>query len=351
MDCFYAAIEMRDNPELIGQPIAVGGQANSRGVLCTCNYEARKFGIHSAMASAQAIKKCPQLVILPVAMDKYRLASMAIRDIFFEYTDLVEPLSLDEAYLDVSECKQLHGSATLIAQEIRDKIFDSQKITASAGIASNKFLAKIASDINKPNGQFVITPDAVDQFIFNLPIEKVFGIGKVTAAKLKAAGIHFCGDIQQYSLIELSRKFGNFGEHLYYISRGIDDREVSPNRIRKSLSVEETYARDLASEQECIMEFPALVADFNRRMDSCKDKTWRDIKTLFVKIKYNDFTSTTIQSGSHSVDTAGFIHLFRQRYSEKPRPVRLLGIGVRFQEDEQETHTFQQLEMDFERVL
>jgi DNA polymerase-4 len=214
-DCFYAAVEMRDDPSLRGRPVAVGGQAHQRGVIATCNYEARRYGVHSAMATAHALKRCPDLIVLPPSFDKYRAASAQILTIYRDYTELVEPLSLDEAYLDVSQATQCKGSATLIAQEIRARIQSTVGITASAGIAPNKFLAKIASDWRKPNGQFAITPDAVTEFVAALPVGKLFGVGKVTAEKLNQLGVHTCGDLRAWDGLALQAQFGKFGEKLF----------------------------------------------------------------------------------------------------------------------------------------
>ncbi|MDH5544243.1 MAG: DNA polymerase IV [Gammaproteobacteria bacterium] len=345
MDCFYAAIEVRDNPSLLGRPVAVGGSPSQRGVLCTCNYEARRYGVRSGMATAQALKQCPELILLPVNMDKYKRVASEIRRIFEKFTHRIEPLSLDEAYLDVTNNPYSNGSATLIAQTIREEIFGSQNLRASAGIAPNKFLSKIASDWNKPNGQFVITPGEVDYFVKQLPIEKVHGIGKVTATRLHQMRINTCGDLQRVSVYDLVKQFGAFGQTLYQLCRGIDDREVEPFRDRKSLSVEETYAQDLHSADQCIKQIPALFQDFMQRLRQCKDKGPRDIKTLFVKIKYADFSQTTAQAPAMHLCEDTFITLFQQRYIYNPRPVRLIGLGVRFRDKKEEED--KQLELAF----
>jgi len=255
-DCFYAAVEMRDNPALKGAPIAVGGDAAHRGVIATCNYEARHFGVRSAMPTSQALQRCPHLIVIPPSMDKYREASQFITAIYRDYTDLVEPLSLDEAYLDVTDSVQHQGSGTLIAQEIRARIAQTVGITASAGVAPNKFLAKIASDWNKPDGLFVIRPKDVAEFVKTLPIAKVFGVGKVTAAKLQTLGVTTCLDLQSWSIYELENQFGKFGERLYELCRGIDQRDVCANRERKSVSVEETYTHDLPDLAACLTQLP-----------------------------------------------------------------------------------------------
>jgi len=255
-DCFYASIEMRDNPELANLPIAVGGSPNRRGVVATCNYEARKYGIHSAMASATARKLCPDLIIIRPDMEKYRQASQLIHQVFQRFTELIEPLSLDEAYLDVSECEKYAGSATRIASAIRSEVHESVGITISAGIAPNKFLAKIASDWQKPNGQYVIRPDQVQSFVATLPVKKLHGVGKVTAAKMKRLGLECCEDLRNLGEEELRKHFGSFGDRLHMLSQGIDNREVQTNRVRKSLSVENTYAEDLPSLERCLDALP-----------------------------------------------------------------------------------------------
>ena len=338
MDCFYAAVEMRDDPSLRGRPVAVGGSPDQRGVLCTCNYEARRYGLRSAMPSAHALRLCPDLVLLPVDMEKYKRASRKIHGIFRRYTEIIEPLSLDEAYLDVTDAPHFKGSATLIAQDIRRSIYLSLKLTASAGIATNKFLAKTASEWNKPNGQFVLTPDKVDDFLKDLPIEKIYGVGKVTAAKLHHLGIKTCGQLREKSRTDLALEFGSFGEELYQLSRGIDDRPVQPERQRKSLSVEETFNHDLKNADECLSYFPELLAQFSARFERIEDKTFADIKSIFVKIKFNDFTVTTIQAPLKQLNQTEFEHLFQQRFEQQPKPVRLLGIGVHFREEEDENN-------------
>ncbi|HKJ53538.1 MAG TPA: DNA polymerase IV, partial [Gammaproteobacteria bacterium] len=234
-DCFYAAVEVRDNPSLRGKPIAVGGSASRRGVIATSSYEARKFGVRSAMASATAIKRCPQLILVPGRMSVYREASRRMHEIFADYTELIEPLSLDEAFLDVTGSSRCHGSATLIAREIRQRIADDIGITVSAGIAPNKFIAKVASDWNKPNGQHVIIPEEIDDFLETLPVGRIWGVGKVTAERLEQLGIRTCGDVRRYDLYRFVQLFGQFGEHIHKLARGIDDRAVRSEWRRKSV--------------------------------------------------------------------------------------------------------------------
>lgn len=329
MDCFYAAIEVRDNPSLKGKPVAVGGKPNSRGVLCTCNYEARKYGVHSAMPSSQAARLCPELIFLPVNFDKYRKSSREIREIFQKYTHLIEPLSLDEAYLDVSNSPLHSGSATLIAQQIRQDIYDSQHITASAGIAQNKMLAKIASDWNKPNGQFVVTPDMVESFMADLPVKKLFGVGKVTAEKLNSHNINTCGDIQKYPLTEFVKLFGHWGGHLHKMAHGIDERPVVTEWNRKSLSVENTFEKDYPADQMPSEVLAQIFEELAHRLEK-SDKSLKDIKSVFIKIKYNDFTSTTAQLPCEEFCFSVYRSLFDKKVLGEKRPIRLLGFGVYF---------------------
>jgi DNA polymerase-4 len=331
-DCFYAAVEMRDDPSLRELPVAVGGRPDQRGVIATCNYVARRFGVRSAMATSQALQRCPGLIVLPPAMEKYRVASRQILAIYHDYTDLVEPLSLDEAYLDVSNASQFNGSATLIAQEIRARIAKTVGITASAGIASNKFLAKIASDWNKPDGQFVIRPHEIEEFVAALPVEKLHGVGKVTAAKLKRLGALTCADLRSWPMTELQHHFGKFGERLFDLSRGIDTREVCPTRERKSVSVEETYAIDVPDLAACMLRLPSLLDKLRERVRRANAE--RNTQKLFIKIRFADFRQTTVECMATTLDDALFQTLLETGYQRGQRPVRLLGAGVRLGEDE-----------------
>jgi DNA polymerase-4 len=341
-DCFFAAVEMRDDPSLAHRPIAVGGSSDRRGVISTCNYEARRYGVHSAMPSSTAKRLCPDLLILPTRMDAYREASAKMREIFYEYTELVEPLSLDEAFLDVSDAKIHRGSATLIAQEIRQRIKDEIGITVSAGIAPNKFLAKIASDWNKPNGQFVIPPDQVSPFVAQLPVKKIYGVGKAMANKLAELNIFTCSDIQKFSIFELTQRFGQMGSRLYHLSRGLDDRQVTPDRRRKSLSVENTFAHDLPTLHHCLREIPTLCQQLAIRLRRVDDD-YKVVK-LFVKIKFSDFSTTTIERSATAVSLMELQSLCEEAYGRKNLPVRLLGVGVRFI-DLRENNSFSQLEL------
>ncbi|MFZ4681308.1 MAG: DNA polymerase IV [Terrimicrobiaceae bacterium] len=325
MDCFYAAVEMRERPELAGQPVAVGG-GSRRGVVTTCNYEARKFGVRSAMPGFKAREICPHLVFLPVRFDLYRAASAQVREILLGVTPLVEPLSLDEAYLDVTA---LDRFAWDIAKEIRQRIFEKTGLTGSAGIAPNKMLAKIASDWRKPNGQFAITPDQVTAFMRDLPVRKLWGIGPKSAEKLAAAGIRTCGDLQRFSLPEMIARRGNWGGELYHLCRGEDDRPVEPNRIRKSLSNECTYLENLESPDECRAAMDDLIAELQEELRA--KAADRRIRKVFVKMKFSDFTRITRECLAAEPARETFHVLLETAWrSGEGRPVRLLGAGVRF---------------------
>lgn len=341
-DCFYASVEMRDDPSLRGRPIAVGGNSDQRGVISTCNYEARKFGVHSAMPSSTARRLCPDLILLPHRMDVYKDVSQKMRHIFYDYTELVEPLSLDEAFLDVSACEQHRGSATLIAQEIRQRINSELGITVSAGIAPNKFLAKIASDWNKPNGQFVIRPDELSSFVEKLPVKKIYGVGKAMTAKLAESEIFTCADLQKHSIFELTQRFGQMGARLHSLSRGIDEREVTVGRRRKSLSVENTFSKDLTTVERCLSELPTLAQQLITRLRRVDDD-YKIVK-LFVKVKFSDFTTTTIERSGAAVSIAELQELCKEAYARKNIPVRLLGVGVGFI-DLREDRAFYQMDL------
>ncbi len=324
---------MRDDPSLRGKPLAVGGRPDQRGVVATCNYEARKFGIRSAMAMSQALQRCPDLIVMPPAMEKYRVASRQILAIYRDYTELVEPLSLDEAYLDVSDSPHFQNSATLIAQDIRARIADTVGITASAGIAPNKFIAKIASDWNKPNGQFVVRPQDVDAFVAALPVDKLFGVGKVTAMKLKKLGAFTCADLRTWPLTELQHHFGKFGGGLYNLCRGIDRRQVNASQERKSVSVEETYVTDLPDLDACVRELQPLIDLLRQRIRRADAE--RHVHKLFVKIRFADFRRTTAECVSATLDAALCRKLLDTAWQRSRRPVRLLGVGVRLNEEEE----------------
>ncbi|WP_414442535.1 DNA polymerase IV [Burkholderia sp. 22PA0106] len=335
-DCFYASVEMRDDPSLRGRPLAVGGRPDRRGVIATCNYEARRFGVHSAMSSALAMRKCPGLLIIPPSMEKYRIASRAIMDIYRDYTPEVEPLSLDEAYLDVSRAERCQGSATLIAREIRERVRDTVGVTVSAGVAPNKFIAKIASDWNKPDGLFVVRPPQIDAFVAALPVRKLFGVGRVTAAKLERLGIETCAQLRGWSQIDLHREFGSFGRRLFELSRGIDERRVHADRERKSVSVENTYVNDLTTPAQCAEELRKLVVQLDARI--ARTNSLRTIRKLFVKIRFADFQRTTVECVAEATDADTAVALLEKGLVRRQQAVRLLGVGVRVDEDTAERH-------------
>lgn len=326
-DCFFAAIEMRDDPSLANRPMAVGGLADQRGVIATCNYEARAYGVRSAMASAHALKLCPDLVIVRPRREAYREASQEIHTIFRTYTDRIEPLSLDEAFLDVTGCEHFGGSATRIAQDIRRRVWQQLRITVSAGVAPNKFLAKIASDWKKPDGLFVITPGQVDEFVLDLPVTKLHGVGRVTAEKLQRMGIRTCADLRERNRLDLLRDFGSFGERLWGLAHGVDERPVQVESRRQSVSVENTYDRDLPDLAACLERLPELLQELARRMARL-DSRYRPGKP-FVKIKFHDFTQTTLEQSGVGLELEDYADLLAVAFARGKRPVRLLGVGVR----------------------
>lgn len=326
-DSFFASVEMRDDPSLRDQPVAVGGSPDKRGVVATCNYLARRYGVHSAMPMSRAVRLCPSLVIVRSNMAKYKEVSGQVSEIFARYTDMIEPLSLDEAFLDVSKCQAHNGSATLIAQAIRAAVRNELRITISAGIAPNKFIAKIASDWKKPDGQFTVTPEEIDDFVAGLPVEKIFGVGSVTAARMHRDGIKTCTDLRGLSLNELTRSYGKFGTRLYELSRGIDNRPVVPHRVRKSISVERTYAKDLPDLASCVAASTALFEDLQQRIDANESR--ERIDQYFVKVRFSDFTTTTVSNIGNQCTLAEYRTLIASGWQRGGQPVRLLGLGVR----------------------
>ena len=329
MDCFFAAVEIRDKPKLKYLPVAVAGSENKRGVVTTCNYVARKFGVKSAMPSIIAKQLCPDIIFLPVNFDKYKKVSSGIREIFQCYTKIIEPIALDEAYLDVTNSQYCNGNPEDMARQIRQKIFDDFKLTASAGISSNKFLSKIASDWNKPNGQFAIKDREIENFILQVPIRKIFGIGEKNERKLLSLKIKNCADLQTLDESKLIEMFGKYGSTLFYLCRGIDEREVEPNRISKSLSVEDTFLQDLISLEECIKQMELIFKKLNIRLTQSKDRN-RPIKSCFIKIKYSDFKTSTSQTLCNELNFDVYSNLLKKSYREKPKPIRLLGAGIQF---------------------
>ena len=327
MDCFYAAIEVRDQPSLRGKPVGVGGARDRRGVLTTCNYEARKFGVRSAMPTFMALQRCPSLIVLPTRFDVYRREAATIRGILHRFTSLIEPLSLDEAYLDVTAHP---GAPGALAQVIRGMIFRKTKLTSSAGIGPNKLIAKIASDINKPNGQLEVTTEQVLEFMEKLPVRKIWGIGEKTERKLEELGVKTCVELQRFSRAELVDLFGKFGLELYDLCRGRDDRPVEPDRPRKSLSTEETFSIDLTTLEQCEEQMAELFQEL--MADLAQKETTRIVTKIFVKLKFNDFTRTTAERAGLAPNLQDFRTLLAEAFARTGKPVRLIGVGVRFAE-------------------
>ncbi len=327
MDAFYASVEEMDNPELKGKAIVVGG-GGKRGVISAASYEARKFGVKSAMAGTLAAKLCPDLIFVRPNFERYSEISKKIRAIFYDYTDLVEPLSLDEAYLDVTQNKKGNPSASLIAQEIRDRIFNEVGLTASAGISINKFIAKVASDYNKPNGQKTVNPEKVLEFLEQLDIRKFYGVGKVTAEKMYQKGIFTGLDLKQKSLEYLDDNFGKSGRYYYHIVRGIHTSEVKPDRIRKSLAAERTFSENLSSEIFMLEKLDHIANEVARRLNKSNVAG----KTVTLKIKYSDFTLQTrsktlpyyVSDKSIILETSKDL-LYQEKLNNS---VRLLGISI-----------------------
>lgn len=324
-DCFFAAIELRDNPQWRGLPLAVGGRAASRGVLSTCNYEAREFGLHSAMPTAEALRLCPQLILVPHRFAAYKEASQQIVRILKEYSDEVEPLSLDEAFLDVSDS----DNASLLAQTIRQHIAKQVGITVSAGVSINKFLAKIASDWRKPNGQFVIAPARVAEFLQDLPVQRIPGVGKASMLKMQQLQIATCADLQQVPLHQLINHFGVFGKRLHGYARGIDYRPVRTDRVRKSLSVENTFAENIRHPEQCIQAISDLAEQLQLRWQPLKNEY--SINKVFLKIRFADFSLMSMENKSTGFNEAMLQQLLQQLLGRKAMPVRLLGVGVGLQ--------------------
>ncbi|CAN5340311.1 DNA polymerase IV [soil metagenome] len=330
MDAFYASVEQRDFPEYRGKPLVVGGLPQGRGgVVATASYEARKFGIRSAMSSKRAVQLCPDALFVRPRFDAYKEASRKIREIFSRYTDLIEPLSLDEAYLDVTSDKLNIGSAIEIARQIKQAIKDELALTASAGVSINKFVAKIASDINKPDGLTFIGPSAIEAFMEKLAVEKFYGVGKVTAGKMKSMGLHIGADLKKLSEDEMARHFGKAGRFYYQIVRGNDNREVQPHRETKSLAAEDTFAYDLTTLEEMNGELDKIAATVCKRLQHYQLKG----RTLTLKIKYSDFKQITRNQsfplGFNDLDTiAAVAKQLLAATDPEDKKVRLLGISL-----------------------
>lgn len=325
LDYFFAQVEELDNPSLKDKPFAIGGPGN-RGVLSTCNYVARKFGVRSGMPNFKALEKCPQLILVPGSMAKYRKVSQEIFAIFHTITDKIESLSIDEAYVDATNLTICDGDAIKISDFLRKEILNKTGLTASAGVAPNKLLAKIASDINKPNGLFTILPEEVDSFMKNLKVEKLMGVGKATLVKLNELGIYTCEHLQELSIRALQQYFGKYGLSLYNYSRGVDNREVQPYRIEKSISVESTTETNLTSLDDCIAHINLLYLRLDKRIDSNFSNR---IDSLFVKITSKNFTKSSVMHKGQSCELHMFIELFKKIFFKQNTPsLRLIGIGV-----------------------
>jgi len=346
MDAFFAAVEQRDFPQYRGKPLIVGGSPDKRGVVATCSYEARKFGVHSAMSSARAYKLCPQAIVVSPRFEAYKQASEIIRSIFYQYTELVEPLSLDEAYLDLTHCSACDGSATLIAQEIKEKIYKATGLTASAGVSYNKFLAKVASDMNKPDGITVIRPEQGERFVEALAVGKFYGIGKATEARMHALGIKTGADIKRLKMDELQSAFGNSANYYFNICRAIDQREVIACRERKSLGCETTYENDLNNINDMKQSLTQLIEKLCREL---KEKELAGY-TITLKVKYGNFEQITRSKTEARLlflesDIQQVVHTLLKRTDAGHRKVRLLGITVSNFADLQAENEMQQLSL------
>ena len=342
MDCFYAAVEMRDFPEYRDIPLAVGGDG-PRSVLCTCNYQARKFGVRSAMSAIKAKQLCPELTIVHGRMDVYKEVSNHIREIFSRYTKLIEPLSLDEAFLDVTDSKECQGSATLIAEKIRADIYNELNLTASAGIAPNKFIAKIASDENKPNGQCVISPKHVAGFVEQLSLKKIPGIGPKTFQKLQLFGFSTCADVRASSIANLTPVVGKFATSLYQKSHGIDHRELEVSRQRKSLAIETTLAADIYTEIECLAVMEKLLPKLLQRLAKVEG---RKIVKQGIKLKFSDFNQTTVEQQSLAAEHHIYNALLPRAFERaQGRGIRLVGLTLGFAEEDKLALEFQEKQL------
>lgn len=329
-DCFYASVEMRDNPSLRDIPIAIGGAVDRRSVLATANYAARIYGVRSAMPTSVAKQLCPSLLVIPGNMAKYRAASQQMQAIFREFTHIIEPLSLDEAYLDVTDSTHFQGSATRIAEKIRARILDEVGITVSAGVATNKFIAKVASDWEKPNGLTVVSPDNQLAFVSAIPVKSISGIGRVAQEKLAALNVFTCADLQNQDFSVLQKKFGSMAFRLSQLALGVDERPVEVSRERKSISVEHTFEKDLQDAKACQDALPILLAELKRRLN--EKGLGSRLSKYYLKLKFDDFKQTTIEQPIRSELTDDtFYTLLVQARARSWRPVRLIGVGYRLQ--------------------
>lgn len=348
MDAFYASVEQLDNPELIGKPVAVGGNSQ-RGVVAAASYEARKYGVKSAMPSAKAAKQCPHLIFVQPRFHRYKELSAQIKEVFFEYTDLVEPLSLDEAYLDVTENKIGLNSATLIAKEIKQKVKERTGLIASAGISYNKFLAKTASDMDKPDGLYVILPVDAEEFVAKLPVHRFHGIGKVTAEKMVMAGIFTGKDLRKKSLEDLKLRYGKSGQYYYNICRAIDPRKVQPTRDTKSVSAERTFEDNIYEWEDVIEEIERIAHISFERYKKSKAE---DGHTITIKIKYADFQQITRSKTEDQAinEEEVYVQVAKSLFTEQllnEEGIRLIGVGISNFKKDEEPETPSQLTLEF----
>ncbi len=347
MDMFFAAVEMRDHPEYRGIPLAVGGAPSRRGIISTANYKARKYGVHSGLASSIAVRRCPDLLIVPGRYDTYKEVSYQVMEILSEYSDKVSIMGLDEAYIDVTESELFYGSATWMAMDMKRRIFEATGLTASAGVAPNMFLAKVASDWNKPNGIKVVTPEQVQDFVQNLDLCLIPGVGKKATAKLAELGLVKCRDILATNPLTLSNLLGSWGLHLRELAQGIDQREVGLKSERKSLSTEHTYAQDISDLSQMKISLDDLCDDLLYRLSRYKEKRGeRELQTLGVKVKFHNFKRVTAEKSFPSEILASLwktnqfdqtlkeelYRLLEEAYQRESIPIRLLGLGIRFRD-------------------
>ena len=336
MDSFFASLEIRDRPELKNKPVAVGGKADERGVLTTCNYIAREFGLHSAMSSKKAVSLCKNLIILPVDIDKYKQESNEIFKVFKCYSKTIEPVSIDEAYIDVTDSNYCNSNPEEMANQIRSCIWKDFKITASAGISCNKLIAKICSDWKKPNNQYCLSDDQVPDFIKNVRLNKIPGIGRVNFEKCINLNMEYCKDMYIYTVYELQKIFGSFGHSLYNLIRGVDHRDVETNRVRKSISVEDTFLEDIKDHEVCIHKIHLL---YKKLLHRCQNNKINQnlVKEIFIKVKFNDFKSISRQSKCNEHHIEKYIQLFDSNIKKPIKPIRLLGLGFTLKDDKSGT--------------
>ena len=336
MDSFFASLEIRDKPELKNKPVAVGGKAHERGVLTTCNYIAREYGLHSAMPTKKALSLCKNLIVLPVDIDKYKRESKEIFKVFKCYSKKIEPISIDEAYIDVTNSNYCESDPEKMAYQIRSCIWKDFKITASAGISCNKLLAKICSDWKKPNNQYSVSDDQVSDFIKDIRLDMIPGIGKVNFKKCINLNMKYCKDMYIYSTYELEGIFGSFGVNLYNLIRGIDQRDVNINRIRKSISVEDTFLEDIKNVESCISKIDFL---YEKLIQRCRinEISQNSVKEIFIKVKFNDFKVISRQSKCNSLNLKNYIRLLNDNINSPIKPIRLLGLGFNLKDDKSDS--------------